>query len=142
MNLKYNWFLIILSFTCFLIVILYFVKQWELRKCIFSSLAYLSKDIKHCWTLHNGIINISMMNNKHKFIFICNLECIVWAFTWTYLDIHHQIFHLQYPVLPQFESDDLRLLVNEIEQARHFLSQSRSFRKLFAATTKPHDKSK
>lgn len=47
-----------------------------------------------------------------------------------------------YPVLPTFESDDLRLLTAEIEQARHFLAQSRSFRDLFGTTTKPHEKDK
>ena len=47
---------------------------------------------------------------------------------------------IQYPVLPTFESDDLRLLTAEIEQARHFLAQSRSFRELFGTTAKPHEK--
>ncbi|XP_071488383.1 von Willebrand factor A domain-containing protein 3A-like [Diadema antillarum] len=47
-----------------------------------------------------------------------------------------------YPVLPTFESDDLRLLTSEIEQARHFLAQSRSFRQLFGTTAKPHEKDK
>ncbi|XP_033630517.1 von Willebrand factor A domain-containing protein 3A-like isoform X3 [Asterias rubens] len=48
----------------------------------------------------------------------------------------------EHPMLPTFDSDDLRQLVAEIEQARHFLSQSRSFRQLFGTTTKPHEKSK
>ncbi|XP_063961989.1 von Willebrand factor A domain-containing protein 3A-like [Lytechinus pictus] len=47
-----------------------------------------------------------------------------------------------YPVLPTFESDDLRLLTTEIEHARHFLAQSHSFRQLFGTTAKPHEKDK
>ncbi|XP_038067534.1 von Willebrand factor A domain-containing protein 3A-like isoform X2 [Patiria miniata] len=49
---------------------------------------------------------------------------------------------IDHPILPTFDSDDLKQLVDEIEQARHFLSQSRSFRQLFGTTTKPHEKNK
>ncbi|PIK46930.1 putative von Willebrand factor A domain-containing protein 3A [Apostichopus japonicus] len=45
-----------------------------------------------------------------------------------------------FPVLPTFESDDLLLLTSEIEKARHYLAQSRSFRELFQDTPKPHEK--
>lgn len=48
----------------------------------------------------------------------------------------------QFPVLPTFESDDLLLLTSEIEKARHYLAQSRSFRELFQDTPKPHEKGK
>ncbi|XP_071962568.1 von Willebrand factor A domain-containing protein 3A-like isoform X2 [Antedon mediterranea] len=48
----------------------------------------------------------------------------------------------QFPQLPCFEGDDLRLLGAEINLARQFLSQSRTFRDLFATTPSPHENGK
>ncbi|XP_033122246.1 von Willebrand factor A domain-containing protein 3A-like [Anneissia japonica] len=44
--------------------------------------------------------------------------------------------------LPCFDGDDLHLLGSEINLARQFLSQSRTFRDVFAATPKPHENGK
>ncbi|XP_070580843.1 von Willebrand factor A domain-containing protein 3A-like isoform X2 [Ptychodera flava] len=46
----------------------------------------------------------------------------------------------EYPEVPIFEGDDLRLLGGEIALARKYLQQSRSFRAMYAEIPKPHEK--